>query len=516
VLTRAASVSIGPAIRSLRRTIAVTDRSVIAAIVAAAVIRVLFFVAAFPLFNNVDEVAHIDHVIKVDQGATAPDGGFEMATRDLIFLYGYGVNLDGSELRLYGSPEYREPRQPPDAPAIPMWMAPSAVRSAVESAAKSVWASRRNHEAGEPPLYYALAAAWARLGRGLGLHDAGLLYWIRSLDAVIVGLLVALAAAFGRAFDPASRALCLGMPLLVAAFPQKIFYSITNDVLSPLVGGLAIYFGLRLLVRERPRARDAALVGVLVALAILTKLTNGLLVAMIPLLVGLRARRAGAAAAGLLACWLALGMAIPLVTWRLVAGVSAFRAGEKVAAFGWTYRPLSRYIEHPLFTASGAWYFVSQLVSTFWRGELHWHGEPLALAAMDATYVALSLALLGAAGARLLRERRAAPRDAALTSFVVVGAGVGVLAALSMMFDFGAFYYPSRELPFFVSGRLIAAALLPFVALLIYGLEWLVARTRLRGYELFLILDLAVIITAIELVLSIEAIASPFNWFHLG
>jgi len=101
---------------------------VIAVIVAAAVIRVLFFAAAFPLFNNVDEVAHIDHVIKVDQGATALDRGFEMATRNLIFLYGYGVNLDGSELRLYRSPEYREARQPPAAPAIPMWILPSDVR----------------------------------------------------------------------------------------------------------------------------------------------------------------------------------------------------------------------------------------------------------------------------------------------------------------------------------------------------------------------------------------------------
>ncbi len=513
--TRNASASIRPAIRSLRR-IAVTDRRAIAVIAAAAIVRVLFFVAAFPLFNNVDEVAHIDHVIKVDQGATALDGGFEVATRDLIFLYGYGVSLDGSELRLYGSPEYRESRQPPEASAIPMWMVPPAVRSAVEPTAKSVWVARVNHEAGEPPLYYGLAAAWARLGRRLGLGQARLLYWIRCMDAAVVGLLVVLAAAFGRAFDPGSRALCLGMPLLVAAFPQKVFFSITNDVLSPLVGGLAIYMALRLLVHERSRGRDAVLVGVLVALAMLTKLTNGLLVAMIPVLVVLRARRAGPTAAGLLAGWLTLGMTIPLAAWRLVAGASAFRAGDKVAAFGWTYRPLARYAEHPIFTASGAWYFVSHLVSTFWRGEFQWHGEPLALAAMDVTYVGLSLALLSAAGFRLLRERRAAPRDAGLMSLVIVGAGVGLLAALSIMFDFGTFYYPSRELPFFVSGRLIGAALLPFVALLIYGLEWLVARTRLRGYELFVILDLAVIITAIEVVLAFEAIASPFNWFHMG
>jgi len=57
---------------------------------------------------------------------------------------------------------------------------------------------------------------------------------------------------------------------------------------------------------------------------------------------------------------------------------------------------------------------------------------------------------------------------------------------------------------------------LPFVALFIYGLEGLVSKTRLSGSELLMILDPAVIITVVELALSFEAIASPFNWFHLG
>jgi len=336
------------------------------------------------------------------------------------------------------------------------------------------------------------------------------------MDAVIVGLLVALAAAFGRTFDPASRALCLGMPLLVAVFPQKIFYSITNDVLSPLMGGLAIYVGVRLLVRERPRGRDAALVGALVALAILTKLTNGLLVANDP--AALRAARPTCRPdrgrpAGRLAHAGHGDPARDLAARSRYVGVSCRREGRGLRLDVSAARPVRR---APTLHGIRRLYFVSQLVSTFWRGEFQWHGEPLALAAMDVTYVTLSLTLLGAAVARLLRERRAVPRDAALMSFVIVGAGVGLLAALSMMFDFGAFYYPSRELPFFVSGRLIAAALLPFIALLIYGLESLVARTSLRGYELLLILDLAVIITAVEVMLSIEATASPFNWFHLG
>jgi uncharacterized membrane protein len=496
----------------------VTDRSLIAVIAVAAVIRVLFFAVAFPLFNNVDEVAHIDLVIKRVAGAVDVNDTYAPATRDLTFLYGYGASLgvDGRELRLYRSPEYVDPRPPSDAVAIPIWMAPATVQSAVEPAAKTVWLTRQNHEAGEPPLYYMLAAAWGRLGHRLGFTSARLLYWIRSMDALIAGCLVVLGAAFGRTCDRTSRALCVGIPLLVAAFPQKVLYSITDDALSPLVGGLAIYCGLRLLAREEQGARLALLVGVMTALAIMTKLTNVLLVVMIPLLVVFRARRAGLTAAGTLAGWLTVGFALPLVVWRLSAGASAYRAGDKMAALGWTYRPLAQLVDHPIFTPSGACYFVSQLVSTFWRGEFVWHGAPFALVGMDAIYVILSLALLGAASARLLREPRTAPARAAVLNLAVLGAGVALLAGLSTLFDFGASSYPSRAHPFFTSGRLIGAALLPFAALFVYGLEGLVAKSRLRGYELLLLLDLAAIITVVELVLALDAIASPFNGFHLG
>jgi hypothetical protein len=59
---------------------------VVVAVVVAAVLKVLFFVAVFPLFNNVDEVAHIDLVIKRDMGLPIAAGQpYAMLTRDLIF-----------------------------------------------------------------------------------------------------------------------------------------------------------------------------------------------------------------------------------------------------------------------------------------------------------------------------------------------------------------------------------------------------------------------------------------------
>lgn len=479
-------------------------------------LRTLFFLGAFPLFNNVDEAFHIDLVIKRTMGLPIrPHEPIGEATRDLELRYATGLGVHGREVRFYWSPEYADPRLPEGVATLPFWKASATVQSAFEARAKAMWPTGPNHQAFEPPLYYAIAACWARLGRALGFGEASLLYWVRAMDAVIVGGLVLLAAAFGRLCDPASRAFRLGMPLLVAAIPQKALYSITNDALSPLVGGLAACAGLRLLVSERARARDALAGGVAIGLGILTKLTNVLLIAMLPLIVAFRFRRDGLAGAGRAAGFLVGGIALPVVLWRIVAGPSAFQPGAKAAALGWTYRPLAELIDHPILTASGAWFFVSQLLTTFWRGELIWHGVPLALPVMDWVYVILSLALLGAAGLRLLREPRPPVRSAMLLSLVVFGTGVLMLGGLSMSFEFGSSYYPSRATPYFVSGRLIGAALLPFAALFVYGLEGLLSRTGLRGREVVVVLAFATVVTVTELTLASEAIRSPYNWFHL-
>src|SRR5512145_2345489 len=185
----------------------VTERAQLSVLVVAAMLRTLFFAGAFPLFNNVDEVFHIDLVIKREMGLpTRPNEPIGEATRDLELRYGTGLGLEGREIRFYWSPEYVDPRLPTGEVPLPFWTAPAAVQNAFEPRAKALWPTRRNHEAFEPPLYYAIAARWARLGRGLGFGDARLLYWVRAMDAVIVGGLVVLAAVYGRLCDPASRA----------------------------------------------------------------------------------------------------------------------------------------------------------------------------------------------------------------------------------------------------------------------------------------------------------------------
>ena len=58
----------------------------------------------------------------------------------------------------------------------------------------------------------------------------------------------------------------------------------------------------------------------------------------------------------------------------------------------------------------------------------------------------------------------------------------GFFASLSLRYDFMACVYPSREAPFFISGRLMSGMLLPFVMLLSFGLirisKWIKTRAE--------------------------------------
>lgn len=124
-------------------------------------LRTLFFAGAFPLFNNVDEVFHIDLVIRREMGLpTRPNEPIGEATRDLELRYGTGLGLEGRQIRFYWSPEYVDPRLPTGEVPLPFWTAPATVQNAFGPRAKALWPTRRNHEAFEPPLYYAIAARW--------------------------------------------------------------------------------------------------------------------------------------------------------------------------------------------------------------------------------------------------------------------------------------------------------------------------------------------------------------------
>ena len=236
-----------------------------------AALRVFVFSAAFPFFGNVDEQAHFDLVCKYARGHIP--AGLETWDADAARL-----------ILLHGSPEYFEPSGEPAASARRGPREPESAedRAALEREVSGLVASV-NHESTQPPVYYLIAGAWYRVGGVLGFRGAQLLYWTRFLNVFAYGALTWLAYRFAREAFPDSGFLRLGVPLLVAFFPQDVFYSINNDVLLPLFGGAAFY-GLVAISRGAPRGPAFhAGTGLLVAATFLVKFSS---VALLPVAVG--------------------------------------------------------------------------------------------------------------------------------------------------------------------------------------------------------------------------------------
>jgi hypothetical protein len=489
------------------------DKWIVVLLCALAALRVFLFSAGFPFFNNVDEQSHFDLVHKYARGHV-PAGYEHMdpdAARDML---------------LYGSPEYFTPaeRFPGGAVPPPVWSLPfDRIRIAFESRVSQI-AKGVNHESTQPPLYYAVAGLWYRLGWTLGLRGGQALYWIRFMNVIVCALLVWLAHLFARVLFPADGFLRLGMPLLGAFLPQDVFYSVNNDVLLPLVGGAAL---LALLVLARGEAKGYAfhaVAGLLVAAAVLVKLSSAPVVLIAVVMVVMIACRAGAgerrAAAGRSAALL-LAAAAPLAVWALrnmiVLG-DVTGSAAKVRLLGWSLKPLGALFDHPLFTPGGIATFWQETMTSFWRGEFVWGFERIASRGWDLFYSVSSLVLPAAAVVALVIRGRRRPGSEQVVlwlSLAMFLLSLLFLAGLSVAYDFGACFYPSRAHPFLTSGRLALAALLPFVALYLSGLEVLLPGRRSAALRWVVLIGLVALMTVSEIGLSQGALHSGYNWFRL-
>ena len=202
------------------------ERAAVLGLCALAGLRLFVLAAAFPLFNNVDEHVHFDLVLRY-AARSVPRGleGFSPQASRLI--------------ELYASPEYFFSEGKPVP--LPPWSVPGIERTEGFRRAAAHWVSRVNHDATQPPVYYAIAASWYRLGARVGLKEGSSLYWIRFLDVFLYAALIWLSFLLVGRIYPGREDLRLGAPFLLAFFPQSAFYSITNDALSPLIGALAFY-----------------------------------------------------------------------------------------------------------------------------------------------------------------------------------------------------------------------------------------------------------------------------------
>jgi hypothetical protein len=477
-------------------------------------IRVFVYCTAFPFFNNVDELYHFDLVVKYAHG--------EFPTR-LVPISQESARY----IILYGTPEYFSgPEKFPNRKiSPPTWIYPADQIAVALPIALANWKKDVNHEATEPPLYYAIAALWLRLGRLMGIEGGFLLYWIRFLNPLLAAALVWIGFFAARAAFPERPLIVLGVPALLAFFPQDTFYSIQSDVLSPIVFGLAFLGVLKWLRADSPRLSLAVFTGLALAAAGLVKGANWplVIVAMLALLFhAARAARTGNAKQAMTASLvLTLCVALPLGAWLVRNAVvigDLTGTAEKTRMLGWTRKPLIDWWRHPMFTPKGLAEFWTELMASFWRGEIVWFGQRMSSSVMDFVYWASSLVLVGFAAASLWPRRKnvtPSERHAVGLSIALFAGGIAFLAVTSLAFDFGACQYPSQAHPFFTSGRLMTGALVPFALLYVYGLDRAFAWTKSPWPAAIVLVAILFFVTVSEIEINSPAFASAYNWFGL-
>ena len=491
------------------------ERKLILLFCAVAAVRVFVFSAAFPFFNNVDEQAHVDLVMKYARG---------QVPRDL----GHYSSESASYFALYATPEYFTAPQQFNSGTFPPpnWTLSPEQRGAVVDRVAAWWEENQNHESGEPPLYYAVAGLWLSLGRAVGLTGGWLLYWVRFLNVFVGAILVWLGFVAAKLVFPNDPFIRVSVPLLLAIWPQTTLYSVTSDALSPLCFGVAFVGLLKMLEAQRPSLLLEVWTGLALAATCLVKATNIvlLLVAVLALIFKITnsterttLRRLFTPVAALIA-----SAAVPIVlwfAWNLHTFGDLTATASKIDFLDWTRKPFTKWWPHPIFTLSGLEEFWPQSIASFWRGEFIWHGQRLASELNDGFYWICStlVILFTVVGliwwfAKLTTFQRQS-LWLALSSFIVL---LLLLMVLSIAFDFGRCVYPSREHPYFTSGRLLSAAIVPFVLLCSYALECVLSWIPARWPRMILFAGIIVLVAVSQCVLERPVFSSRYNFFHLN
>lgn len=485
------------------------ERKIILLLGLLAAAHVFIFSAALPFYSNVDEQMHFDLAVNYSQGKI-PRALTPPNAEALPFMV------------IYGSPEFL---QTSGQIIPPPWKLPIAeVREQLIAKSAAYKNHFQNHEAASPPLYYAGAGAWWRLGKVFGLDGARLLYWLRFFNAPLVAALVWLGWLAAKKVFPENYFIRVAVPALIAFLPQTTFYAINNDVFSPLTFGAAFVLLLYFLEIEIPSAKLAAATGLALAATFLTKISNLPLIFVAGIFIALkffrlvRARKMQLFAPAF--CFLLLWAGLPTIGWMTWCknNFGDFTgSAAKIHFLNWTSQPFPAWFHHPIFTPSGLWFFLKGNLATLWQGELLWHRQPLALSAANSIYALLTLALLLFALNVLLRQPNSfsAPQRTALwLAFASFAALLAFFAWLSVKYDFQDCFYPSREHPFFVSGRLLLGALIPFLIVFVCGLDQLLKKFTDRR-KFFVLGALLLFMIASEIATDWQIFQSQYNWFHL-
>lgn len=341
------------------------QRQILVVLCAVAAVRLLFHIAALPFFTNVDEESHFDTVVKYSHGQIPK--GIERFSSESI-----------ERITWYSTPEFMwDTDKIRQSGVKPIWELPKEQKELALKETKAHWAAEQNHETIGPPVYYLLAGVWYNLGKALHLRPLVQLYWLRMLNIPIYLLLMLIASAFVGRLYPKDPTLRMCVLIILAFLPQDLYYSISNDVLSAPIFALSL-LGMYSIYQSPGKSYVYyGLVGVFIAAALLTKLTNIPIILPLATIVYLTLKRAEdrrdlVAMAGKQALMLGL-IVIPIGIWcgRNWINMHSLTGTPQLVEFmGWTPKPLSAMWSHPIFTHKGFIAFLQMLLSNYWKGEI--------------------------------------------------------------------------------------------------------------------------------------------------
>ena len=146
-----------------------------------------------------------------------------------------------------------------------------------------------------------------------------------------------------------------------------------------------------------------------------------------------------------------------------------------------------------------------------------WHDRELHSSLVDNFYAISSLIVIALAFISIQprRLRGNLQLSALLLAAMCFIAALSFFFLLSIEFDFGHCVFPSRDHPYFTSGRLMLGALVPFALLYTYGVSEFARRFRI-GFPAWIGVGLIVTVASIsEIAVKHSVFASEHNWFHL-
>jgi hypothetical protein len=490
------------------------ERRVVRLLCLLAAVQVFVFSAAFPFFSNVDESHHFDVMLQYAQGHVPR--GLELMTAESMRY----VALYGSQEYFWATNSFPGGQYPPPAWTQP----PEIIRKyllANEVARQKIF----NYEDGQPPLYYLLTGGWWRAGEWCGFEGGRRLYWVRFLNLFLLGALVWTGYAAARLIFPERQFVRLGVPALLAFIPQTAFHTIENDTMSPLCFGLAFIWLVKWWRAEVPSLRLGIGLGLALAATFLTKISDLPLLAIAAVALFIKGRQLFRSGKGRAAAPALLGLAgcagLPILGWLLwtkhVFG-DWTGAAAKIQVLEWTLKPFSEWWQHPIFTPHGLWTFVSALLATLWQGEFLWHLQPPNLPVVDLVYAASSILCVGVAVGTVLARSPSTTggqRPALWLAAGCVAAAMAFLGFLSILYDFGNCFYPSREFPYFATGRLMLGALVPFLLLYVYGFDRLLDLVKYRRVRPAALAGLILFMLISRIVIAWPVFFSEYNWFHM-